>query len=515
MDGITEMTIPDPIQIPAYVPSFAPVPQITPFTYRDGTTMLNKLDAFSNYLNKVIVPFINDGNAALSAAVEEDINNMLTLVNEAVAAIINSSVEVQDVVVAGIFEDPASATRVFTDTLYASKTVVDGINTIINTGRLSTTALDAAYAAKSAFDTLSTTVADLSATVELKADKTYVDAADTTNSTAISGVSTRVTTLETLTTTGRLSSAALDAAYVNELGPIHAVAIGSSNAVTDTNWLNDLATDNGWAAMHNYAVGGGGFTASGSGQFYAQISAAIADTSYDHNLVRFVFIVDMGNDIRATFNVQSAVGPVVNAAQVAYPNARIILIPAMWGNADDNIIPARLQSVSQRLREASEAGLPYKRFEIINWSWLWNWDSGNWMLPGEVHMNSAGYARAKQFVQRYLNGMSTDNPLGWKFITPNASNIAVGTAYLRAQREGDRIFVYGPIDITHDLAVDTDLGTFDFGYQPHETVYVPVTRNDRTVYTVAVYPSSTGALLRTFQAMPSDRYHFNFSMAAF
>src|SRR6187431_3400117 len=56
MDG-GKMTTPI---LPPYVPPFKPVPQVTPFTYRDGVTMLKKLDGLGSYINKVLVPFVND-----------------------------------------------------------------------------------------------------------------------------------------------------------------------------------------------------------------------------------------------------------------------------------------------------------------------------------------------------------------------------------------------------------------------------------------------------------------------
>lgn len=73
------------IPIPPYEPSFTPVPQITPFTYRDGVTMLKKLDNIIRYINKTVIPFINENNAELAAKVEADINHMIDVVNAAIS----------------------------------------------------------------------------------------------------------------------------------------------------------------------------------------------------------------------------------------------------------------------------------------------------------------------------------------------------------------------------------------------------------------------------------------------
>lgn len=183
MDGITEMTLPTALVIPAYTPSFAPIPQVQPFTYRDGVTMLGKLDGLTKYLNKTIIPFINDNFTALTDGVESDINALVELINAAIESILASSVDVQDAVVAGIFEDPASATRVVTDALYASKSTVDALVTLTTTGRLSATAMDALYAHKSDLDALTTTVT--SNYDSLDARITTNTTATTTNATAI------------------------------------------------------------------------------------------------------------------------------------------------------------------------------------------------------------------------------------------------------------------------------------------------------------------------------------------
>lgn len=128
--------------IPPYVPSFKPVPQVTPFTYRDGVTMLKKLDDMVKYLNRVIVPFVNTDLTELGDKVESDINGMIDQVNEAIDNVINSSVQVQDAVVAGIFQNPASATRAVADGLYATFAALDSVTNRVTTLEGEFTTLD-------------------------------------------------------------------------------------------------------------------------------------------------------------------------------------------------------------------------------------------------------------------------------------------------------------------------------------------------------------------------------------
>lgn len=141
--------------LPEYVAPYKPVPQVTPFTYRDGTTMLKKLDGIVRYINRSIVPFINDNFSELADDFEEQVNILIAAVNAAIDSVINDSVEVQDVVIAANINNESSATTAALEAKYALKTVTDALEALVNTGRLSETELDAAYAAKSDLDAIS------------------------------------------------------------------------------------------------------------------------------------------------------------------------------------------------------------------------------------------------------------------------------------------------------------------------------------------------------------------------
>lgn len=77
------MTIPN---LPAYVPSFRPLTQIQPFTYRDGLTYLEKLDDMSRYINMVVVPFINDNFDELGDEFVAEVNRMIAEVEAQLTA---------------------------------------------------------------------------------------------------------------------------------------------------------------------------------------------------------------------------------------------------------------------------------------------------------------------------------------------------------------------------------------------------------------------------------------------
>lgn len=150
------MTIPlDP-----YVAPYKPLPQVTPFTYRDGITMLKKLDGMVKYINKDLVPWVNEKYTELGDEFETQVNALIEAVNAAIDLVINDSVDLQDPVMAQIFQDIDSDTRAVTDALYAAKsleTTVSGIQADI-------VAIDTAIATLNAsVATINTQVADLQA----------------------------------------------------------------------------------------------------------------------------------------------------------------------------------------------------------------------------------------------------------------------------------------------------------------------------------------------------------------
>lgn len=113
------MTIP----LPPYNFPIDPIPQVTPLTYRDGWTLLKKVDWISKYISRELIPFIENNTETITEAFETSVNALIEAVNAAIDLIINDSVELQDPVMAAIFQNVSSATRTVTDALYAAKSV--------------------------------------------------------------------------------------------------------------------------------------------------------------------------------------------------------------------------------------------------------------------------------------------------------------------------------------------------------------------------------------------------------
>src|SRR5699024_1102497 len=114
----------------------AATPTITPFTYYDGATYLEILEALRRWLTDVLVPgvggvygdvdervpapvnYVDTAIAENKTWTEQEVNTLTAYVDDAVQQVINDSIEVQDPVVAGIVDNPASLTRSQTDRLY-------------------------------------------------------------------------------------------------------------------------------------------------------------------------------------------------------------------------------------------------------------------------------------------------------------------------------------------------------------------------------------------------------------
>ena len=151
--GDKKMTIP---VVPDYHAPYKPVPMVTPFTIRDNETMLKKVEGIKKYLTRELIPWIDANYKALGDAFEDQANALILQVNTAINAVINDSVDVQDFVVAGILDNAESATRGKSDLLYAAKSIVDTLEELINTGRLSEEDLTTAFASKTTQETVET-----------------------------------------------------------------------------------------------------------------------------------------------------------------------------------------------------------------------------------------------------------------------------------------------------------------------------------------------------------------------
>lgn len=65
-----------------YIPPFSPLPNIAPFTYKDGETYLSILETLRKYFNDVVVSFVNTNFTELSESVTSEVNTLISSVND-------------------------------------------------------------------------------------------------------------------------------------------------------------------------------------------------------------------------------------------------------------------------------------------------------------------------------------------------------------------------------------------------------------------------------------------------
>lgn len=114
------MTIVNPTYPIGPYPGATPVPQTQPFTYRDGEAYYEQIVRLIKWVNAYLIPTLSDQMTNLGDEFTTEINDLITQVNNAVAEVIASSINLQDPVMAGIVEEPTSASRVALDALYAT-----------------------------------------------------------------------------------------------------------------------------------------------------------------------------------------------------------------------------------------------------------------------------------------------------------------------------------------------------------------------------------------------------------
>lgn len=307
---------------------------------------------------------------------------------------------------------------------------------------------------------------------------------------AIAGLDGRLDTAEALTNSGRLSEDALDDKYLQIPEDVaeHAIFIGSSNANAGYGWTQNLSNKRGWI-HHNYSIGGGAFgNPSDPSSFRSQILTAVADNTFNKLLVKFVFIVDMSNDMRGLTDVTTFANEVYSIARTNYPNARIIVVPAVWTYVHDNM-DSELKRVSagRRYTEAVNGGRNYD-VEVIVDSWLWFWDGGGWLegIEPNFHLNNAGYNRLVWYIEQYLDNGDWDNRIPFTDLTMVASEAQIGANGLRCGRSRGVASIQGSAATYTEVAIDTVIGRIPKGCAPINKVAVTMVGSDRNDYAVYI-----------------------------
>ena len=234
-----------------------------------------------------------------------------------------------------------------------------------------------------------------------------------------------------------------------------AVFVGSSNVLSG-GWPTLISDAMGWTARH-FAVGGTGFTQGDNGTptgpntFLKQLQAAAADTSINNLEVGQVFIADAGNDIRSTTtspNIGTAAETAFAYAKTAFPNARVYVVPVLWGPHSWNNDPLQWDKVSDVVGYLRDAAMAAK-IDFIEDSWIWHHNDANSMISGEVHYTARGHGIIAGRVAQYIRSGSTMTIRQWNLVGAANGNITVGRVGgsdyrgLSVRREGATVAING------------------------------------------------------------------------
>lgn len=299
----------------------------------------------------------------------------------------------------------------------------------------------------------------------------------------------------------------------NELLQTEMVAFGSSQTVSGK--FPDIFAGRNNLNLHNYSIGGGGYTwADGvPGKFLEQLKTAIADKTYDKSKVKYVFVCDTGNDTRGLYSI---LGDALNLMPVlvsTFPVSRIIIIPAMWSRANPNLNHDAMRQVLVNYDELKTAALGWP-VEVIPNSWLWHWDSFDWIESnGGVHYTPAGDRRVCYFVEKYLRGEDMSMDTG-PIRMGAAPGRPISAENIFTRREGQNCHMFGRFTSLGDLGPDLEILTIAPGHCPMATYRFVGTNSSKEPQTFYINPDLRA--VRTLQPVKTNEvYDINIVLPIF
>ena len=203
---------------------------------------------------------------------------------------------------------------------------------------------------------------------------------------------------------------------------------------------------------HDYWVGGSGWLAqgnSGSDSFPAQATHAIADTTYDHSLVKSVFILGGVNDFPTGSadgsTIQGNVTSTLRSLLDSFPNATIYVGAYIGGElSDEYSISARYKYDEVYRRIIDGAGLVASSRVVCFKCYNWLGVEGRYYNPDGLHPTSAGQQRIYKNLRNIMLGVEVpivgaSNTTGFKLASPD--NTIAPKCFVRSIANGDLYYV--------------------------------------------------------------------------
>lgn len=247
----------------------------------------------------------------------------------------------------------------------------------------------------------------------------------------------------------------------------HAIFIGDSitegwNGTSDNQWTTRLCDTFKWSG-HNYAVGGTGFNPLNSKNFEWQVNQAIADTTYNHTDVSYIFVSGGINDGAPTNDTRTAC---LNTAQNIctklknnFPNAKIYSVIGLCALLDPNKHPTSTTPLGKRISYFHSLARIFitNNVPCIGNAWRWLLTNTTYSDDG-LHPNDFGYNIIQAYYEEIVKNTYSDptyetsNPTySIQKTSDNVTNIAAAIT-----NTADTSTIFGDINYvkntTHPLA---------------------------------------------------------------
>lgn len=270
----------------------------------------------------------------------------------------------------------------------------------------------------------------------------------------------------------------------------------------------------------NYAVGGSGFIYGNNVNidFNNQIQNAINDDSFDNDKVSYVIISGGRNDAtnletEPYFNIYTAVQNLINAAEGAFPNAKIIIVPMLY---DANIIPRPMYTWYCQLMKAA-LGTGHKTVWVKN---AYSWLCGKFGCINEdgIHPNVEGHVMLSSCILDVIFG--GDGFLNIDRTVFAHTNAKVTNESIGMTNDKEHYQIFGTFTSTDTLARGEGICGSQFAgynnipcYMGNQKFYTTIYRTDnnntgRYQAAVEFNTTSKALLLRCLEEMPAASYQF-------
>ena len=181
------------------------------------------------------------------------------------------------------------------------------------------------------------------------------------------------------------------------IGDSFSIGYLSGGATASPN-MSDMIADSLGLNLHNYGVGGAGYTINGN-TFDMQATQAINDPSFNHNKVKYIFVIGGINDanFNPTADLKGASNALVYRLHSAFPDALIVLTPC-WA------APTMTSAFEQHFRDICTVPVSFQNVITLYDNLKCLIGYSDLIGSDNIHPTQAGYTILAENILALLNG---------------------------------------------------------------------------------------------------------------